>query len=465
VSKNPAPTISSFTLTVAAYVPLRPATSPTATAQAQAQAKAKQQQQQQQQQGGGGGRRGGNANQLEQEKPGATRIISILKEGTPVKAGDLVCELDSAAFRDEVMAQEIKYAQAKAYVDQARSLLEVNQISLREYRDGVYPQDAQLISQYLTTCELERERTLGNLKWSEGLYAKGMRAKGQLQADRLSVQQAEIAYQGALNMKERLEKYTAPRLIKSLEAKIEANRADLLAQEATFQRESDRLRRLKAMVENCMMRAPMDGIVVYANQTNPWGRVEAQIDEGQTVREGQAVFYLPDPSRMRVKAKVNEAKVSEIETGQETEVRIDAFPDRPLRGKVAEIMPIPAPANGPMSDTHIYYVYVNLDSTFEGLRPGMTTEVSFFVKSQADVTRIPVDAIRWVRDEPYAALMGADGPRWRRLELGAINASYAEVRSGLEPGDRVVAEPDLLAPPSPTATTRTAQGPANRARG
>src|SRR5262249_38212115 len=185
-------------------------------------------------------------------------------------------------------------------------------------------------------------------------FAKKVRSPAQLKADELSLHQAEIAYKNAQNMQERLEKYTAPRLIKALEAKIEANRADLLAQKSAFQLESDRLRRLETMVENCTMRAPMDGIVVYANQANPWGMVMAQIDEGQTVREGQPIFYLPDPSRMRVKAKINESKVGLVHTGQRAEIRIDAFPGLVLKGTVAEVTPIPAPSNGPQSATRTY---------------------------------------------------------------------------------------------------------------
>ena len=37
----------------------------------------------------------------EEEKPGSTRIIDILPEGSIVKKGDLVCTLDAAALEHE----------------------------------------------------------------------------------------------------------------------------------------------------------------------------------------------------------------------------------------------------------------------------------------------------------------------------------------------------------------------------
>ena len=117
-------------------------------------------------------------------------------------------------------------------------------------------------------------------------------------------------------MADRLEKSRAPKILEELQAKIEAIRTDQFAQQATFELESDRLKKLETTIENCTIRAPRDGIVVYANQSNRWGMVESQIDEGVTVREGQAIFYVPDPNHMQVQAKVNESKVSLIQPGQ-----------------------------------------------------------------------------------------------------------------------------------------------------
>jgi multidrug resistance efflux pump len=409
------------------------------------------------------------------EKPGSTRILWILPEGTrvqgqhlvaepghdaplvpvllgyvPVQAGDVVCELDASAFRTELEAQHIRHAQARAWVQQARAILEVSQISLREYRDGVYPQDQELIRQYVTTCRTEQVRAKAALVWSQDALRKHVRTPSQLQVDRLVAERAEIALSEAMRMQERLERYTAPRLLKSLEAKIAAVQSDLLTQQSAFLLEDERLRQLQAMVDHCIMRAPRDGVVVYAKQSNGWGRVEDQIREGVTVREGQPIFNLPDPNRMSVQVRVNESKVSLIRSGQRAVIRIDAFPDRPLGGTVAEVTPIPAPASGPGSDIKIYYALVTIDQGgFEGLRPGLSAEVSFLIGTRPGVTRVPVQAVRWVEGRPLVALETATGVRWRPIAVGTTGAGYAEVLSGLAPGERVVADPATLPPPEP----------------
>ena len=112
---------------------------------------------------------------MDDEKPGSTRIISILPEGQRVTKGQIVCELDSSAFADELQAQLIRYAQAEAWHEQAKAILEVSLITLREYRDGIYPQDLQLIRQYITTCRIEKERATSTAKWSREITDKGLR--------------------------------------------------------------------------------------------------------------------------------------------------------------------------------------------------------------------------------------------------------------------------------------------------
>jgi multidrug resistance efflux pump len=448
--------LRSFTYVVTPYVPLRPTTATKAADTTKKQTNT-------QQQGGTGGNRGGGRGgrgggrggmMMEEEKPGSTRIVTILPDGSRVKAGEVVCELDKSAYEDEEKAQLIRYLQAKSYVEQAKAIQEVNEITLGEYRDGIYPQDMQLIRQYIQTCQIEKDRAERNLAWSLAMEKQGFRTPFQVQGDRLALQQSEIALAEAKGMLERLSRYTGPKIIKSLEANVAAIRADRLMQEAAFSLEQQRLERIRKNIANCTVRAPREGIVVYANQTNNWGMVEAQIDQGVTLREDQPIFNLPDPLHMRVRARINESKVAMIRMGQPVIILVDAFPDRPLKGVVAEVVPISVPIRG--SDVRIYYANVDITEGFEALKPGLSAEIIVEIESRHDVTRVPIESIRWVNDRPYVALYdraGADAGRqawlWQPIEIGLSDPDHAEVLNGLKPGDRVVARPGNLPPPAP----------------
>ena len=69
----------------------------------------------------------------------------------------------------------------------------------------------------------------------------------------------------------------------------------------------------------------------------------APIAEGVTVRQDQPIINLPDPLHMRVKARINESKLSFIQTGQSARIVIDAFRERPLKGRVSEVTAINTP--------------------------------------------------------------------------------------------------------------------------
>ena len=342
---------------------------------------------------------------MDEEKPGSTRIVSILPEGTHVsRRARSSASSTRRHFEDEMQAQLVRWLKAKAWVDQAKSIMEVSEISLREYRDGIYPQDLQLVRQYIQTCKIEKERAERNANWSRDMYTKGFRTAAQLKADELNDQSTSIALEEAEGMLERLVKYTGPKNIKSLEAKVKAVESDKKNQEASFQLETQRRDRLQRNIDRCTLRAPDEGIVVYVNQTNGWGQVQQAIDQGVTVREGQPIFQLPDPKSMRVKARINETKMGQLRSGQRALIKVDAFPDRVMQGTVAEITAISTPVNGPFSDVRIYFAMVNIDQGHDDLRPGLTAEVFLKCDSHTNVTRVPIQAVRSIDGKHYVAL-------------------------------------------------------------
>jgi multidrug resistance efflux pump len=473
------PTIRSFSFQVAQHAPLRPTTAKAADAASTTK---------KQGQGGGGGgggggrgggggggggrggggrggRGGGGGGMMgEEEKPGSTRIVEIVAEGTKVKAGDVVARLDSSAFEDEEQAQQIRYLQAESYVAQARSMLDVAEISLREYRDGVLPQDTQLVKQYIQTCQLECDRLEKNLLWSNDMNKKGFRTSSQVTGDRLAFEKAVIALKEAEGMLVRLRDQTGPKILKSLEANVKAIQSDKLTQEAAFELEKQRLERLRKNIRNCTVVAPGEGIVVYANQSNRWGMVEAPIDQGVTLRQDQPIFSLPDPKNMRLKARINESKVSLIHTGLPARILIDAYPNRPLKGIVREVTPINTPLNA--SDVRIYYANVSIEEGFEDLRPGLSAEVTFRVDSRSNVVRVPIESIRWAGEQAFVALYNSRAEDdaavpawlWQPIEVGVSDTRFAEVLHGVKVGDRVVASAASLPgpPPIPIAKPDTA---------
>ena len=138
---------------------------------------------------------------------------------------------------------------------------------------------------------------------------------------------------------------------------------------------------------------------------------------------------------------------------------VDAFPNRPLNGVVGEVTPISIPVRG--SDVHIYYANVDIEEGFDDLRPGLSAQILIDVERRPDVTRVAIDAIRWVNGKAYVArYLGASEEqgqlpyRWQQIETGLSDPNFIEVTAGLKPGDRVVAYPSTLPAPEPEKIAR-----------
>ena len=101
-----------------------------------------------------------------------------------------------------------------------------------------------------------------------------------------------------------------------------------------------------------------------------------QIRAGLTVYPSQPIFRLLDPRHLQVRARINESQVALVRSGQPVLIHLEAFPDRPLRGRVAAIVPIPSLADGPYSDVRYFYATVRIESGgFDALRSGLSAQL------------------------------------------------------------------------------------------
>ena len=109
------------------------------------------------------------------EVEGGTTIIRILPEGTRVKEGDVVCELDSASLKDSLNNQKISTQQAEASFKQAFLTREVAEYAVKEYVEGVFKQDKATIEGQIALAKSDLERAIDRVEWSDKVKQAGLR--------------------------------------------------------------------------------------------------------------------------------------------------------------------------------------------------------------------------------------------------------------------------------------------------
>ena len=237
---------------------------------------------------------------------GGTSIIAIKPEDAFVKKGELVCELDSAALRDQLTNARIAVKNAEVDYQNATGAREVAEIAEREYREGTYTYDLNAKKGEVALAEsaiqraergLERARRarqqLGELVASKKSVLSPADILAELDIeDRIdtgeqTVSREKAALELAKSRQSVLENFTRDRMLKTLAVEAQQKRSAELAKRDSWQLEQSRARKLERQIEACKIKAPVDGTVVYA--TSPRGRGNqgpvSQIEEGAQLRE------------------------------------------------------------------------------------------------------------------------------------------------------------------------------------
>ena len=120
---------------------------------------------------------------------------------------------------------------------------------------------------------------------------------------------------------------------------------------------------------------------------------------GTSVNGGSVIATMADLSKVRSRALVNETDIGAVQPGQQATVTVDAYPDRPFRGRVEKI----EPQATVQQNVTMFPVLISLDNSEGLLRPGMNGEVKVRTDERIGVIAVPNDAIRSVREARQAA--------------------------------------------------------------
>jgi multidrug resistance efflux pump len=104
----------------------------------------------------------------------------------------------------------------------------------------------------------------------------------------------------------------------------------------------DRARRAMTHAGNNARRmtmvAPFDGLAVVKQVWK--GGSMGDVQEGEEVRPGLPIMDVVDPSRMQVRARINQADIGLVRIGQKARVQLDAYPDLVFDGRIEQLSPL-----------------------------------------------------------------------------------------------------------------------------
>src|SRR5713101_3825799 len=210
--------------------------------------------------------------------------------------------------------------------------------------------------------------------------------------------------------------------------------------QAQLKREEAAVDYAKFNVNQCVIRSPINGIVLkkyreLGDTINFGGQIEA--GGGST-----DIAQLADTDDMRAEVDINEADIAKVGIGSPVVVALDSYPDKQFDAALVKVYPA---ADRQKGTVKIEVQIARPD--LEIIKPEMSVKVSFLeIRSPGKlepVITVPKSAVRHDEGEAYVWTVREGIVRRVNVVCGLTTETGIKVRQGLKDGDSVVITPDV----------------------
>jgi HlyD family secretion protein len=333
------------------------------------------------------------------------KIQDIVPEGTIVKEGDFIAQLDRSSYANTLKDELENLKTMQNTVDM--KILDTA-VVLTNQRDDIKNQRFVVEEASIALAQSKYEPPA-------------------------TIRQAEISLDKA--------KRTLDQKIKGYSLIVAQSLADLNHQKMHLTRQLRLVDDLQNFLAKFTITAPASGMVIYKKDRNGNKRkVGSNINPFDRV-----IATLPDLSSMISKVYVNEIEISKVKPGQKVYITVDAFPEKTYNGTVYTLANIGEQL--PNSDSKMFEVQIKIDGSDPALRPTMTTANKIIINTFTDATYIPTECVQAGADSiPF--VYGKNRTK-EIVILGEANEKNVIIEKGLVAGSVI-----YLVPPQNTENFR-----------
>ncbi|MBF0407366.1 MAG: efflux RND transporter periplasmic adaptor subunit [Candidatus Riflebacteria bacterium] len=323
-----------------------------------------------------------------------------VSEGSLVKEGDVVAEIDHRI-------QDTQLEQAEAALNVAQASIDMQEVMVKTAKSGLNVAKAQAdaIRAQVTNLTASRDRL-------DKLQKEGA----------ISLQQLDdvIAQHDAAQA----QLVAATSNINQAEDNIRSNQMTLKMKQAQLIQSKANLHAVQVQRDDAFIKAPFTGVITRRN-----------LDPGAMANPGQPILRLEKMNQVKVIGTLVEKNLLLLEEGKtEARVRVDTL-EKEFTGKVAKIYPAID------SKTRTGQFEVILDNPDLTLRSGMFTHIKLFLETVQGAVVIPRDALLTHNGDRAAIRVTSDGIAEKvPVHVGIIQDDRVEILEGLKAGDQIITQ-------------------------
>jgi len=258
-------------------------------------------------------------------------------------------------------------------------------------------------------------------------------AASALDETRVQIRQAQIDFDRARSLSD--QQISSRSDTDKAKAQLDALRARLSAQTDALRVAQQQANLQKQNVEDNIIRAPFDGIVV-SKDAQPGEMISPVSAGGGFTRTG--ICTIVDMESLEIEVDVNEAYINRVRSGQQVEAVLDAYPEWRIPAHV--ITPVPT-ANREKATVKVRIAFDQKDPR---ILPDMGVKVSFIssepAAANATYVEVPKSAVRHDGDQDIVYVLKDDKAERRAVKVFTTSGDFTRLASGVSAGERVIIE-------------------------
>ena len=362
-------------------------------------------------------------------------ILELAVEGTRVAAGDLLVRLDSTEIEHDIerLRQELRQMQLELQVAHGERQDAEAAVTMASEGDGAL--SVEEVRTRLQVAQRKAERLRQEYDDLKPLIEKGFITRAELARTESDLEQSEEDLALARRRHDVTVHLTHPREKQRAAVQLAQKQSQLENLVGRVQESGARLQELVAMAKACTVYARRPGLVVHEPFLNASPRRKVRV--GDRVSPSQGIVTIPEVSRMMVETSVTEAEVHRVRPGQPAAVRLEAFPDLRLTGRVVRVGTLASSTAERSLDQKRFDLIVEVDPTDAELRPEMSARVDVTLGVRENVLLLPVDAVFEDQGTFVVHVEGWRGVETRRVDLGESDDRVVVVMGGVREHERV----------------------------
>jgi HlyD family secretion protein len=200
-------------------------------------------------------------------------------------------------------------------------------------------------------------------------------------------------------------------------------------------------------LEKTVYNAPIEGVIT-----------SLRVEEGEIAlvgtmnNPGTILMTIADLSVMEVEVEVDETDVVGVRIGHTAEVRVDAFPEEPIKGTVTEVGSSALEKLTASEESKDFKVVITLENPPQNLKPGLSASADIITARKDNVLTVPISSLvlrekeeenttEESKREEGVYIVQDNRVKFTPVQKGILGELKIEIISGLEEGQEVVVGP------------------------